>query len=127
MPGKSWSEMNLREKADYNSVYLNNLDTVNDAIVLQKMRQKADDITPAEEAEIDSKLLDLHYELGKLNAKYQARTSASTTISPPTEVQVAAAQKMAHDSDQLLADQAGVQAGFAMAKSAGDLMAQIQA
>ena len=126
MAEKPWDEMTGDERADYNSVYLDNWDTINDAITRHRVRLKADDITPQEEARIDSELLDLQYEMAKLDAKYDARKRPSVAISPPTAEQVAAAKKLAEESDRLIADQAGVVRGFKIAVEAGKLMAAIQ-
>ncbi len=118
--------MTPQEIVNYNSVYLDNWDTINDALVLHKMRLKSPDITPDEEALVSSRVLDLTYERGKLEAKYAARKHGGSVSNPPTDAQVAAAQQMAAESDQLIADQAGVQAAFTLASSAANLASAIQ-
>ena len=118
--------MTSKEKAAYSAVYLDNLDTAHDSIALHKARLKAPDITPEEEAEIDTHLPTLHMELAKLKAKFSARKRSSVAISPPTDAQVKKAQDMADETDRLIAKQADVSRAFDLAKAAGELMQKIQ-
>ena len=127
MAEKPWSEMSPLERAMYNSVAHDNLETTNEAIGHYRRRLKDPTRTPEEESHIDANLPKLVYERAKIEAKRAARTSPGVVIEPPTEQQVTEAERMADETDQLQNDIDGLRRGLALAQAAGNMMSSMQA
>jgi hypothetical protein len=126
MATKPWSQMTPLERAAYKSVAHDNIETTNESIAHCRRRLKDPNRSPEEESFIDKNLPKLVYERAKIEAKRAARTSPGVVIEPPTEDQVAEAERMSDKTDQLQNDMNGLRGGLQLAQAAGQLMSKIQ-
>ena len=123
----NYSELNDKQRADYDRAYYHAKDAIQNAIDKLEERKLTPGVQPEEIDEIDVDLPQLESDLHKLELKRTAFLSGSVAITPPSDAQIQNVKSLSDTVENLQNNSDTVESAMDLASKAMTEFSKIQA